>query len=373
VEMTRSPLNNNISQLEAWERTPSYAPTSGDFGRERTPSTYGFSSGHIFSERSTPLPQSQPGQLSFLDEPEWNSEVTDDENQSYIQYVIEWRAAHNNRVLERDTEQGLVSKPSSYWQEVKQKAEDVLCRKITRKRRVRSDDTTVVVSVNDRSQRDLTKRLEKTDINWTAIERQLLMWKKLFHQGKKLRLSISINYIEDSNPSPSRKTDKRGTSSATKRMLAEREDQIDAEVVSGQPSVWQDVYRKMRCPRPPCTHEGQYCWQDPVGKKHYKLRTHHMRTLVKYVEQRGFIETHDDIPDTIRDELYAEERQRIEKQQSPRPFRKWFNVSSNQYKCAPDAFVQPLVSSVGGIEAAPSRTIQVDSIDIPGPLEVAVR
>lgn len=40
-----------------------------------------------------------------------------------------------------------------------------------------------------------------------------------------------------------------------------------------------------------------------------------MRTLVKYVEQGGTIETHDDIPDTVRNQLYAEEQQRNEKQQ----------------------------------------------------------
>jgi hypothetical protein len=68
-------------------------------------------------------------------------------------------------------------------------------------------------------------------------------------------------------------------------MLRGYDDQIDTEDSSGQPSVWRDIYRKMRYPGPPCRHEGQYCWLDPAAKKHYKLRTHHMRTLIKYVEQ----------------------------------------------------------------------------------------
>jgi hypothetical protein len=31
----------------------------------------------------------------------------------------------------------------------------------------------------------------------------------------------------------------------------------------------------VRCPGPPC-HLGPYCWHDNVGKKHYKVKTHHL-------------------------------------------------------------------------------------------------
>ena len=74
-----------------------------------------------------------------------------------------------------------------------------------------------MVSVNDHQHHDLTKHFKDTDVNWTAIEKQLLMWENLFLEGKKLRLSISINYIEDSSTPGG--TNKRGKSSRTKRML----------------------------------------------------------------------------------------------------------------------------------------------------------
>ncbi|KAE8383892.1 hypothetical protein BDV26DRAFT_287305 [Aspergillus bertholletiae] len=155
-------------------------------------------------------------------------------------------------------------------------------------------------------------------------------------------------------------------------MLRERYDQIDAEDSSGQPSVWRDVYWKMRCPGPPCQHEGQYCWQDPVGKKHYKLRTHHLKALVKYVEQGGIIETHDDIPNYIRDQLYAEDSQRRSKQNKTS---KYLTAGSTlpqiNINVLPTQSSQPLVSSSWGPEAT-SRTTQSDFIDIPGPLEVVV-
>lgn len=82
----------------------------------------------------------------------------------------------NNRVLAKDTEQDLDSAPSLYWQQIKQKAKHVLRQKINCNWCVKLDNTLIVVSVNDRSQRDLTKCFEKTDINWTAINRQICMW-----------------------------------------------------------------------------------------------------------------------------------------------------------------------------------------------------
>ncbi|MCJ1309530.1 hypothetical protein MMC25_003190 [Agyrium rufum] len=83
---------------------------------------------------------------------------------------------------------------------------------------------------------------------------------------------------------------KRGTkrgSSATQRMLSERTAQLDAEYDSnGHPSIWRDVHALMQCPGPPCDL-GPHCWRSPVGEKHYKLRTHHLRALIDFVEEAG--------------------------------------------------------------------------------------
>lgn len=74
-------------------------------------------------------------------------------------------------------------------------------------------------------QKGLTLRFNGTDVDWTSIEKQLLDWGDLFLTGKKLRLVISFNYMENTSSSNvnSRTTDKRGTSSATQRMLQERD------------------------------------------------------------------------------------------------------------------------------------------------------
>lgn len=124
-------------------------------------------------------------------------------------------------------------------------------------------------------------------IDRTVIEKQLLLWNTLLRKGKKLRLDICINYLADDNePTLSRRGEKRGTTSVTKTMLAERDVQIDAEQSSGQYSPWRNVYRKLRCPGSPCDNYDGYCWQDPVGKKPYKLKTHHLRHLVGLVKKK---------------------------------------------------------------------------------------
>jgi hypothetical protein len=69
------------------------------------------------------------------------------------------------------------------------------------------------------------------------------------------------------------------------------------------------VYALMRCPGPPC-NRGPHCWRDPFGKKHYKLQTHHLRALIQLVEEGHVLHTHNDVPEDIREQLYAEEDQR---------------------------------------------------------------
>jgi hypothetical protein len=68
-------------------------------------------------------------------------------------------------------------------------------------------------------------------------------------------------------------------------MLSDREAQLDAEEdSSGRPPVWRDIYALMQCPNPSCDR-GPHCWINPIGKNHYKVRTHHLRALIQSVER----------------------------------------------------------------------------------------
>jgi hypothetical protein len=95
-------------------------------------------------------------------------------------------------------------------------------------------------------------------------------------------------------------------------MLADRASQLDAEQSSGVPSVLRDLYALMRCPSPPCNLD-PHCWRDPFGKKHYRLRTHHLKNLIKLVQQGYVLNSHDNLPVDIRNQLHVEEQQRHER------------------------------------------------------------
>jgi hypothetical protein len=262
------------------------------------------------SRDPTPLDSNRLGFLPLAEWDEYNSYKED--TPSRLRYSIEWKVAVNNRVVAKDTEQDLVLVPAAHWHMyLKPKVEKLSSRKVGHNRHVEYDDTSVVVSVNDRSERDLTKRFDNMNIDWPVVERQLIRYGELFRASKRLRVDLSFNYIDASAQlaSTANRGNKRG-SSTTQRMLADRTTYIDDEQeTSGSPSVWQEVYALMRCPGPPC-NLGPHCWRDPFGKRHYKLRTHHHKALVDLVQQGHALKSHNDVPEDIREQLYAENCER---------------------------------------------------------------
>lgn len=118
------------THVSRWEQTPSYAPTPGDFGRERTPSVCS-SPVYTYGDRSSPSHRPAPDCLGFLDDTElnWGRTYNEDTPKS-IDYLVE--VTLNNRILAKDTEQDLVFKPSAYWQQIKEKAKHIVQRKKSR-------------------------------------------------------------------------------------------------------------------------------------------------------------------------------------------------------------------------------------------------
>jgi hypothetical protein len=90
--------------------------------------------------------------------------------------------------------------PAAYWHMyLKSKMEMFSSRKVGHNRYVEYNDISVVVSVNNCSERDLTKRFDNMNIDWPVVERQLIWWGELFRAGKRLRVDLSFNYIDASS------------------------------------------------------------------------------------------------------------------------------------------------------------------------------
>lgn len=261
---------------------------------------------------ASPLDQTRSDRTSlpFLQLADWDEELAYDEKPlTCIHYSMEWKLTLNNRRISKDTEPNLVLAPGPYWIAfLRSKLEKLAKKKLPSNKCFDVDDTSIVVCVNDRGERDLTKRFDGLNIDWRVIERQLKTWSHLLLIGKRLTVNISFNYIEASQTSGvvSRARSGRG---ATASQLAERAFEIEEEeAVSAQPAVWRRVYDLFWCTGSPCGR-GPHCWVDTVGKKHYRLKTHHLRKLIQYVQLGNVLQSHDDVPPEVRDLLYAEEDQ----------------------------------------------------------------
>jgi hypothetical protein len=316
-------------------------------------------------------PQTQADRLLFCKFDDWDSDRVYDEDQPrYIHYSIEWKVTVNNRaIMPKDTEQNIVLSPADYYEHfLKPKLDNFLRRK---NRPLRSEDTNVTVSVTARSERNLTKRYDDTSIEWTEIENRFLAWGELFRAGKRLLLNLSFNYIDTSQSTTTslQRAERRVYPSTTQQMLAERAAQLDAEQVSsGQLSTWAHVYKLFRCPGPPC-NLGPYCWCDPIGKKHYKLLTCHLKSLIKYMDEGNTLQSHDDVPEDIREQLFREQQQSLERHKK--------SASTSTASLPPiNIHVLPAQSSQTQAEAlapdVPLASVPIKPLHIPGLRDEAV-
>lgn len=156
-------------------------------------------------------------------------------------------------------------------------------------------------------------------------------------------------------------------------MLADRASQLDAEQESsGRLSVWREVYALMRCPGSPC-NLGPHCWRDPFDKKHYKLRTHHLKALVELVQEGRVLDTHDDVPEDIREQLYAEVHERRDRQSTGT------NMATPSLPPITITNVLPSQShessfarSTGSTPVPREQLLGGICLDIPGPRDLAV-
>jgi hypothetical protein len=265
--------------------------------------------------------QRVPPGLPLLQLADWNPSLPYDESPpTCIHYSIEWKLLLKKGRLAKltnDTEQNVVLAPGAFWDRtLKPKLQQLLEKKTPRNKCYEPDETNVVVSVTDRSERDLTRRFDELEIDWDTVEQQLMAWSYLLRDGKRLRIEISFIYKENTPPVAVRIQQSRRRRGVTALQLAERAELLEDQEASGLTTVWKEVYSLMRCPGPPC--QGTYCWRDPDSRKHYKLDTSVLTKLVDYAEEGNGLRTHGDVPPWIRELIYAKEQQDSERRKRKR-------------------------------------------------------
>lgn len=272
---------------------------------------------------ATPLSQIRTSRagLPLLQLAEWDETLAYDEQPpTCVHYSIEWKLKLNNRCISKDTEPDVVLAPGAYWTMfLRSKLDKLATKKLPSNRSFHVDDTDITVCVNYRGEADLTTRCDGLDVDWKMIESKLQAWGHLLLDGKRIRISLSFNYVETSQTGGAIARGRgRGYRSATASQLAERGVDIDdEETASAQPAVWRRIYDFFRCTGSPCGL-GPHCWVDTVGKKHYKLKTHHLRALIEYVRLGNALQSHDDVPPDVRDLVYAEEEQSVQRKRKRR-------------------------------------------------------
>ncbi|KAK8093089.1 uncharacterized protein PG998_014490 [Apiospora kogelbergensis] len=306
---------------------------------------------------------SQQGTLTFASSNGTRDTSNRRSRSNHIRYDVEWKVTLNRRSKAEDTEQDVVLSPRELWESsLQRKLENVVKKKLPANRSFQVEDIRMVESVTGK--RKLKKRYDGLDINWATLEKQLRSWSYLLARRKQLCITISFNYTETTpEAGPSQQTTRPRTyrnGSSTNLMLHELDGHVDS---SGEPLPWRRVRTLMRCPGAPCLL-GPYCWRDSETKKRYKLRAPHLRRLAEYMQDGNALETHDDVPQDMRDLLYVEDQQKMERQSKP-----------IQGKCPPINITNVLPgTTVGGpSSSAGSSSKTLTNFKIPGPLDESVQ
>ncbi|KAJ5111691.1 hypothetical protein NUU61_001321 [Penicillium alfredii] len=94
-----------------------------------------------------------------------------------------------------------------------------------------------------------------------------------------------------------------------------------------------------------------------MGKRHYQLKPHHLRRLVTHIEKGGILDGHADVPEAVREHIYIEEQQKLEKKSRQ-------GVGNIMPYPPININVLPSQASTSGIDGSLPK-VSMDPMDIP--------
>ncbi|ETI20610.1 hypothetical protein G647_08648 [Cladophialophora carrionii CBS 160.54] len=249
-------------------------------------------------------PSAEPEQTSFLNEKDGAPYQAHGRN--HIHYSVEWRVELDTKILATQSESNVAVSPSCYWRHVlKGRFEQAVRRAFVGDRQPRHEHTTVVVSVTDPAQGDLTKRYAGLEIDWAAADNHLLDWSSYFRRGNALRVTLTFQFVAPNPPAVQRSVTPRGDGgrhvSASGRMpVPRRQESAMAQEQQGRPPFLYDLCVFMRCPTS-CLL-GPYCWVNSKGV-HHRMTPECFKLLEAHVTHYGMPASHSDMPLDVQRQL----------------------------------------------------------------------
>lgn len=197
-----------------------------------------------------------------------------------------------------NTGQNVVLAPDDFWQiQLKSKVEAAVLKKLPGDKYIR-DEAFAVVNVNDRAEDDPELFFPDCDIEWYAIEKQLVDWSYLYRSGKRLKVKMELTYTLSEAAIEEEARNRQGTKSQHAELAA----QTLRDRAAGISQVWRDVFPIFECPQTDC-NVGLWCMYDAQTKKRVRVEMDHMQQIRDYVEAGGTVRSHDDVPPHIRDQI----------------------------------------------------------------------
>ncbi|KAJ5993438.1 hypothetical protein N7451_009162 [Penicillium sp. IBT 35674x] len=120
-------------------------------------------------------------------------------------------------------------------------------------------------------------------------------------------------------------------------------------------------------------HRGPTAGWTP-GAKNYPLKAHHIKRLITHVEKGGVLESHKDVPENVRKELYREEQQKMDKGKRQEVQSAGAGAAHHPISILNVLPAQPSVHGLDVSTPQPAAELTVASpLDIPGLIDVAVK
>lgn len=263
---------------------------------------------HVFDNYSYERDFTLPDSNSFPNEPpeeerHLTPQSSDDESASIFNYTIIWKLQlRKGRVtkLTEDTIEDVDVAPGAYWNETLKSELATVVKENVPDPQYQPDETTITVSNSKRGVPPYTRRFPKLIIEWADVENKVRSWSNL---DDSLKVVISFIYKETH---PTSKKGKAGRG-ATKKQFAALDKLVAQQEASGTRAIWKDVYELMECISATCTNRGFSCWR--YKDKHHKLDSDIMDRLVDRAEQGYRMDTHDDVPEDIRELIRTRENE----------------------------------------------------------------